>query len=302
MSKRSLAAALLLAASPATALCTLPDGARAQSPVEVAPQAPARGTTGYVADALESSPSGTRRHGRLSVRGTASRLDYMDLGLPVVEIELPEQGLRRLLFPAALTYMEFTRTQVFNGKRIPCVATGYQNCALKGAEKIGGVDAEIWEIAVQDSGEPIRLWWDPSRGMTVREEYPGGRRMHAVHREHEPYEGFVSEQWEFTYLLPGGRYMGGMAVLVPELDTPVIERRPDGTIRRLVNIKSGAVDTALFEVPQGFRRIDLPHPPPPGQTAPSGWHPMNIPAAPEGTGPFAARTLPPSSPGDTAAR
>lgn len=296
MPKRSLAGAWLIAASATAILCTTPGAASAEAGGH------ARGSTSYVADALETTSSGVHRRGRLTVQGSASRLDYNDMGLPVIEIDLPEKGLRRVMFPAARTYMEFTRPQMISGRPGPCVASGYQSCRQTGREKVGGVDTEIWEIATPGADEAVRLWWDPARGMTVREEYPGGRRMHAVHREHEPYEGFHSEQWEFTYLLPGGRYLGGMAVMVPELNAPVNERRPDGTIRRLVNIKAGAVDATRFEVPSGYRRIDLPHPPPPGQTAPSGWHPMPAPAAPQGNGPFAAHSMSTFSPGDTAAR
>ncbi|MGD9667598.1 MAG: hypothetical protein AB7U75_00905 [Hyphomicrobiaceae bacterium] len=260
----------------------------------------------YRADVLEINSAGVHRRGRLYVRGNATRLDYSHLGMPVIEIELPEKGIRRLLFPAAQTYLEFTRAQaIVDGRKVPCVTTPHQSCSKAGTEEIGGVNAEIWELGTSDRQEPIRLWWDVSRGMTVREEYPSGRRMHGLKREARDYEGFTVEQWEFTYLLPGGRYLGGMAVISPQLNAPVVERRPDGLIRRLVNIKMEPIDASAFQIPQGYRRIELPYPPPPGQTAPSGWQPIPQPSAPEGAGSYAARNAPlppPSTEGDTARR
>lgn len=288
MLKRSVAQALL------TAVLTASSGA-------VTGSACAEEEIAYRADALEINSAGVHRNGKLYVRGAASRLDYVHLGMPVIEIELPDKGVRRLLFPAARTYLEFQRSQTtVDGKRAPCVTTEHQSCGRTGREKMGGVATEIWELSAPDWREPIRLWWDPTRGMSVREEYPGGRRMHGLMREGYDHEGLKTEQWEFTYLLPGGRYLGGMAVFAPKLNAPVIERRPDGIIRRLVNIKLEGIDPVAFQVPEGYRRIELPYPPPPGQTVPSGWQPT---PAPQGAGPYAAQFSPlPLIEGDTARR
>ena len=260
----------------------------------------------YSADALEDNPAGARRAGRLYVRGSATRYDYLHMGSPVIEIDLPQHGLRRILYPAARTYMEFSAPSESATGKVPCVATTYQTCAKAGSEELGGVATDVWDLGLAGRKGSVRLWWDKSRAMTVREEYPDGRRMHGLKREAEDYEGFKAEQWEFTYLLPGGRYLGGMAVIVPELKTPVVERRPDGTLRRLVNIKTRDIDAAYFDVPQGYRRITLPVQPAPGQTPPSGWQPMTLPPAPQGRGPFAqiGGGIPrmTSSEGDTAAR
>lgn len=261
---------------------------------------------GYSADALEINSAGVHRAGRLYVRGTATRLDYRHMGLPMIEIELPDKGIRRLLYPAAQTYLEFKLAQTtVDGRRVACVTTAHQTCSKAGSEEIGGIVAEVWELGTSDRQEPIRLWWDPSRGMAVREEYPSGRRMHGLKREADDYEGLKVEQWEFTYLLPGGRYLGGMAVISLKLNAPVIERRPDGIIRRLVNIKSETFDASAFETPPGYRRIELPFPPAPGQTAMIGWQPIPPPSSPVGANPYAAQFAPlasPSTVGDTARR
>lgn len=266
------------------------------------------GEIAYSARALEIAPSGIHRNGRLLVRGSASRLEYHHMGMPVIEIEQPDRGVRRVLFPVTRTYLEYSHPQArIDGSKAPCVTTAHQICTKTGREQIGGVETDVWELRTAGRGDVIRLWWSPSHGMIVREEYPDGRRMHGLKREAQPHEGFATEQWEFTYMLPGGRYLGGMAIIARDLDAPVVERRPDGTIRRLVDIKRGSLDAAMFELPPGYRRINLPYPPPPGQTAPSGWQPMPspMPGAPQGDGPYAARFAPQPpnlSEGATAAR
>jgi hypothetical protein len=203
----------------------------------------------YVADTLESNPSDVQRMGRLYVRSSASRYEYFHMGMPVAEIELPGQGVRRMLFPVTRTYTEFSRPQT---NTAPCVTTDHQICRKTGTEYMGGLETEVRELEMAGATEPIQLWWAPKRSMIVREDYPSNRRMHALRREAEPYEDHAAEQWELTYLLPRGRYLGGMAILAPELSAPVVERRPDRMIRRLVNINMQDTAAALFEIPSGF--------------------------------------------------
>lgn len=240
------------------------------------------GDVSFTADALERHPTSGMRSGRLYVSGTSSRFEFQRMGTPVVEIDLPTQGVRRIVFPATKTYLEFRGPpRTLRGNEAPCLTTAYQTCRKVGEENHGGVEAEIWSLGISGTDDAVRIWWDPERRMTVREEYPGGYRMHALKRSHENYEKHEAEQWEFTYLLPYGRYLGGMAIIVPDLKTPVVERRPDGLIRRLVNIEQRDVDASRFEAPAGFRRIELPNPPPPGYTPPPlGWQPMSTPPRP----------------------
>ena len=226
----------------------------------------------FSADALEQHPSGERRAGRLQVRGEDTRYEFTRQGTPVVEIMLPAQGIKRVLFPAARTYMEFRGVaQARNSLDAPCQASSYQTCTREGREEIGGVDTEMWTLGVPGGRDDIRIWWDKARQRSVREEYPGGYRLQAIKRAHAAFEGRPAEQWELTYFYPGGRYVGGMVVFAQGLSLPVIERRPSGLIRHLVNIEHGAVSDGAFEVPPGYRQIALPLPQRTGEDIPMGW-------------------------------
>lgn len=227
----------------------------------------------FSADALEQHPSGERRAGRLHVRGEDTRYEVTRQGAPIVEIMLPAHGIKRVLFPAARTFMEFRGpAQARSSLDAPCQAGSYQTCVRTGSEEIGGIDTEIWTLGVPGGRDDIRIWWDKTRKRSVREEYPGGYRLQAIKREHAAYEGLQAEQWELTYFYPGGRYVGGMVVYAQGVSLPVIERRPSGLIRHLVNIKQDAIGDDAFEVPPGYRQIALPLPQRTGEDIPMGWH------------------------------
>lgn len=234
--------------------------------------AAATGASAFSADALEQHPSGERRAGRLQVRGEDTRYEFTRQGTPVVEITLPAHGIKRILFPAARTYMEFRGpAEARSSLNAPCQASSYQTCARDGSEEIGGIGTEIWTLGVPGGRDDIRIWWDTARRRSMREEYPGGYRLQAIKREHAAYEGLKAEQWELTYFYPGGRYVGGMVVYAQGVSLPVIERRPSGLIRHLVNIKQGVIAEDAFEVPPGYRQIALPLPQRSGEDIPMGW-------------------------------
>lgn len=236
--------------------------------------------TAFAAKALEQHPSGAMRHGRLFYDNGTTRYEYSHMGTPVVEIERPAEGLRLLLFPAARTYFEFKGApRVTRENSSPCTLSGYASCEKVGEEEIGGIDAEVWKLT-SAAGDAVTIWWDDKRKLSVREEHPGGRRMHGLRREHDDYEGLDAEQWEFTYLLPHGRYLGGMAVIAKDVASPVIERHPDGLVRRLFDIRRGDIPDDMFSLPQGYRRIEMPNAHPGTPIVPNGAQPMPWPPSP----------------------
>ncbi|MCB1505634.1 MAG: hypothetical protein KDJ47_11720 [Hyphomicrobiaceae bacterium] len=242
----------------------------------------------FSADALEQNPSGVKRHGRLFVRGEDTRYEYTVGGEPVIEIELPDKGLRFLLLPGRQIYSEEQRPpRIQNADENPCLTTAQQICTRVDAEQVGGIDATVFAVSQPGLGETQRIWWDSARRLVVREEFPSGQRMHAVKRQGHTHEGLQTELWEFTYLFPGGRYAGGMALYAPRLRLPVVERRADGLIRRLVNIQIGQFPSTLFQIPEGYAPMrDAPA----DQAliaAPATGQPANWPAPDHGMGPVA---------------
>lgn len=205
------------------------------------------------ADAFEAHPGAGVRSGRLYVRGDSRRFDYQAGGLPVIEIDLPASGVRRVLFPLTRTYIEQPYTP--EPAAAPCAPAPGRSCAKTGAGELGGTPTEIWTMRPLPAGRETRVWWDATRRLALRAEYADGTVMEARRAADEIYEDRKVERWQISYKLPGGRLMPAEALFDGALGMAIAERRGDGARRHLVNIESGPVDPARFEVPSGWRRL-----------------------------------------------
>lgn len=213
----------------------------------------------FTADAVQSEPGQDLRSGKLFVGALGTRFEFQQHGQPVVQMVLPAKGIVRVLFPLERTYLEFKGDPAASGPislpDVPCQPGPELECKREGGGKLSGIDVEIWTVKPKGASGRIRIWWDKSRKMPLRQEIPDGRVMQAVMRGPEQYEGRPVENWEITYLNPDGRYQRGMALFSRELGVAVVERQPDGKMRELRNIKIGAPAKALFEVPKGYSLI-----------------------------------------------
>ena len=251
----------------------------------------------FEADVVETNGAMVRS-GRLAVKGDDTRFSYQRNGLPVVEITKPADGMKLILHPIQRTYMELKRSPAdlgpaatatggdpgktnsdsaatadkatsdkpkaggASGEKVPCALTPGFACERIGGEEHAGIATDVWTIGKPGAPAGLKLWWDKSRGIAVREEYRDGRVIQAVKQADTTYETLRVEQWERTYLLPSGQFMRTAMLFAPSLGAPVYEQQPDGTTRRLVNIEARAPDMSLFEIPKGYRKIAVGPPPP----------------------------------------
>lgn len=225
----------------------------------------------YSADAVETRPGLGNHAGRLYVRGTSRRYEHQLMGLPVVEIDLPEQGIRRVVFPLTRSYIEQPTADLPGNAAAqqpsdaPCKDSPALACKRTGTAEIAGLATEVWSVRPTGAPADSTIHWDPKRRIAVREQHVDGRRLEATKLGAETYEGRSVEHWRIAYLMPGGLALEGRALVDPELGATIAERRPDGASRRLVNLTPGGVDDRLFQVPEGYRRM-----PGPGQVPETG--------------------------------
>lgn len=228
------------------------------------------------ADTVESR-SGLGNHaGRLYLRGNDSRYEHQVMGLPVVEIDLPEQGVRRVLFPLTRSYTELSLAALpkeiaatfLPPVNAPCSETPRLSCKRTGEAEIAGIKTEVWTMRAAGAPADSTVHWDPARRLALRETHADGRTLEATRLGSEPYENLEVERWRITYAYPGGMRLEGQALVSPDLGITIAERRPDGASRQLVNVAKGGVDASMFAVPKGYRRIpgpgDAPPAPAPG--------------------------------------
>lgn len=264
----------------------------------------------YSADTVETRPGLGNRAGRLYVHGHKRRFEHQIMGLPVVDVDLPEQGIRRRIYPLTRSYAEQALSSL--PKEVaatlaepvgaPCKDTPLLSCKRTGKATVEGIEAEVWTLrpagAPADARVPeTTIQWDPVRRIALGEQHPDGRRLTAKRAGEETYEGLKVERWSLDYTMPGGMKVSGEALVSAELGATIAERRPDGGSRRLVNVTKD-VDAKLFEVPEGYRRLPGPFDPPPQPVAPGaatgGAAPPSA-AAPGGAA-EPARPAPPAAP------
>ena len=267
-----LALAAILAATGA-----LP--AAAQSPSPNVPVA-------FSADVVQAQPGRDVRSGRLIVGAPGSRFEFQMRGRPVVQISIASKNLVRLLFPLDRTYLEWTTAEGASSPEQrpadPCTPSAELECKRDGDDTIAGIKVERWTIKPAGASAPIRTWWDKSRRMPLRQETPAGHLMQAVMIGAETYEQRPVERWEIIYMSPAGQYRRDFVLYAPDLKMAVVERDPTGAMREMRNIVVAAPDAALFDVPQGFTKIEQPGQMP--APKPSAASPQSPPAS-QMTGP-----------------
>ncbi len=216
----------------------------------------------FSADVVQAQPGRDVRSGRLIVGAPGSRFEFQMRGRPVVQISIASKNLVRLLFPLDRTYLEWTTADGASSPEQrpadPCTPSAELECKRDGDDTIAGIKVERWTIKPAGASAPIRTWWDKSRRMPLRQETPAGHLMQAVMIGAETYEQRPVERWEIIYMSPAGQYRRDFVLYAPDLKMAVVERDPTGAMREMRNIVVAAPDAALFDVPQGFTKIEQP--------------------------------------------
>lgn len=224
----------------------------------------------FTADAIETEPGRDMRYVRLYFGEKGSRYEYQVSGQPVVQIVKPADGIALTLFPLSRTYLESKNAPgvVPPGFRplVACQPSPVVECKKEAdsPESHGEPKIERWTITSMREPAGVHLWWDAQRKFPVREEFRDGRVMQANMLGTMPFNNRTVENWEFLYLSPNGTYQRGFSLYSPDLGFAVAEKQPGGVLRELRNIQPGEPDAKLFDVPEGYKKVDIAPPVPPG--------------------------------------
>lgn len=217
----------------------------------------------FTAETVQSHPQHGTVQGRMFVSEDGSRMETTVQGRQVVDITLPRQGIKRLLFPQERTYMELIGPAVEQGRSVlspenPCLLAGKGQCQKVGESRAGGAPVEQWSISPEQGQGPIVVWWDVRRKMPLREEFPDGRVIQVTFKGQVRHDGRPVEHWETTYHAADGKTQTSTQYYDPELGMPVREEFPDGSRNELRKIRVTAPDPSWFAVPADFQRIEPP--------------------------------------------
>ncbi len=263
----------------------------------------------FTADAVETEPGREMKYVRMFVGEKGARYEFQVGGQPVVEIVRPGEDKVLTLFPLTRTYAEGTGSPGTSFAELhpamPCEPSDEAECKMEadvGTANVPASKIERWVIVHKSMPAEDRVWWDAGRKMAVRKEFADGREMQATMRGTMSFDNRTVENWEVLYLSPNGTYRRGISLYAPDLGMAIAEQQPGGVMRELRNIQPGAPDTKLFDVPEGYTRIDLAAPAmpaPPAAPATGGAQGPGQGMAPSGAGapmPQAGMPMPQAAP------
>lgn len=223
-------------------------------------QSPAASNT-YSAIAVHSLPGQPETFGTIVKSGQNLRLEYDEAGRRVIQILLPTVGAMYFLDPKTQTYTEYLGPSVpatdIEGYASPCPGQETSpSCQHVGDDVVSGVKVERWALASGQSGKPLVILWNSARRRALRQDFPEGGSMVMAFVAMEDLNGRFAEHWTIKLSIPGNDVKSGDWWFDPKLRVVVRENLPSGETRRLDNITIGPVDPALFQVPQGWRKVE----------------------------------------------
>lgn len=124
---------------------------------------------------------------------------------------------------------------------------------------ISRLDKKIMWMVHPDEGFYIEMPLDPASPQSLRDEAAFAKVARKKKVGSETVNGFACDKFEITYNDPG---VGVMTTWISKkLDFPVrtIFRGPMGEVHtEYKNIRTGAIDASLFELPAGLQKMSMP--------------------------------------------
>lgn len=228
----------------------------------------------YTATAVQTMPDGTTTTGTVVKSGPDMRLEYDENGTRVIQIIRRAEGAMYRLDPAQQTFFVIQGAPSSDptgaGYMPPCQdGDPTLTCTLKGTEVTSGITAEVWEIAMPGVPGTTTILWDGARHRALRQTSPDGSVMQMSFQAMVNMSGRNVEHWAVSFEAPGQPVQTGAWYYDPELRVEVREDMLNGAVRALENIRVGPVDPSLFEVPAGWRQVQVPQAPMPPAGAPA---------------------------------
>lgn len=227
----------------------------------------------FTAEAIQTAPGMDTVATRLYVaKGKAVRMEVSTPRGDIIQQYFPASGLLRVIYPEQREYIEQKTPAplALPGQVVtnPCDQMPDARCEKLGEEKIGQLSAVHWRISRQGPGNSVvtmEQWLDKQRGLPLRQLFPNGARIEASLAGRETVNGRDTERWEIVMTPASGEVQRGTQWHDVELDVTVREQLPNGSVRELRNIVLEEPAAALFAVPPGFQKREMPKQPPGGR-------------------------------------
>ena len=220
----------------------------------------------FSAEAVQTAPGMEPTRMKFYVaRSNAVRMEMQTPRGEIIQQYFPDSGLLRVIYPAQRQYIEQQSPAplALPGEVTtnPCDQMPDAKCENLGEETIGEQKAIHWKVTRQgpdNVSQAMEQWLDKKRGVPLRQIFPNGARIDARLTGLETINGRQAERWEIVMTPQNGQKQTGIQWHDTELDVTIRESLPNGSIRELVNINVSEPDARLFEIPDGFNKLEVP--------------------------------------------
>lgn len=216
----------------------------------------------FSADAVMTTPQQPEVTSRIFVSKNAVRTESNINNQQMIEIYFPEKGRVVQINTQQRAYKEKNNNKPeiddakVNGN--PCDQIPNSQCQMLGKEEINGIETEKWQIISNIRGQQLRTlhWIDVNRKLALREFFPDGSVAELKMVLKEKINKRDTEKWQRTLSRPDGSTMISFQWYDPELKIAIREVLPGGYMRELKNIAIARQASNLFEIPEGYTKIE----------------------------------------------
>ncbi len=210
----------------------------------------------FSAEVVQGTAQGQNVHGKMYVGAGRVRTEMKQSGQLMIEIIDPNKGLAWVLDEGRKLYQQRNVPKISAGSaknRNPCDAVEGAECRQLADESLNGRNARKWLLRV--NGQERLQWNDSRHGFPVQIVEAGQLVMAMVFIGEESLNGRRVERWRAM------QYSGKSVVeneqwYDPQLNIAIRQVAKDGSFRELRNIQLGVQKETLFELPQGYQRLD----------------------------------------------
>lgn len=212
----------------------------------------------FSAEVVQGTAQGQSVRGRMYVGAGRVRTEMKQSDQLLIEIIDPGKGKAWMLDEGRKVYSERNVPQVSvqsAGSHSPCDGVEGTDCRQMPDEVLNGRSARKWLLRIK--GEERQQWNDAIHHFPIQVVEAGRVVMAKVFIGAETLNGRQVERWR-TLQQNAGAVVENEQWYDPQLNIAIRQVAQDGSFRELRNIQLGLQADALFELPQGYRKLDAP--------------------------------------------
>ncbi len=219
----------------------------------------------FTADAVQHR--GTEvSHARMFWNDGSVRFEYMDQGVPMVQIFDNRNSKVIWLDSAKKVYIERELTDqqavpVTAGteqKYNPCNDFPDAECTRLKSAELNDRQTDKWLITFTVNGrdQHVFQWIDRKHQILVRQENPDGSVLDVKILDDQEVNGRQVRRVDMNAIDSDGNSVRATQWYDPVLDIVVRQQADDGAIDELRNIKIETINAEMFAIPEGYRTVD----------------------------------------------